>query len=69
MVPPCRIMDSDQRWPAMQHVWSGWLVNIPIHIEGDSRDGAQIGVTSRKWPEKHSESTDKGLVERQRMEN
>ena len=35
-------------------------MNIPIHIKGDLRDGAQIGKTSGKWPENHSESMRQG---------
>ena len=52
MVPPCGTMDSGQMWPAMQYGLSGWLVNIPIHTKGDSRDGTQIEVTSGKLFEK-----------------
>ena len=60
MDPPCGTMDRSQRWLAMQYGWSGWLVNIPIHIEGDSCDGVQIEVTSKQWPKNHSESMREG---------
>ena len=52
MGPPCEMMDGSKIRETMQYGWSGGLVNMPIHTKGDSHDGAQIGVTSRKWPRK-----------------
>ena len=52
MVPPCGTMDGDKIRPNVQYGWSGWLMNMPIHINGDSRGGTKIRVTSRKWPKK-----------------
>ena len=46
------MMDSGKRWPIMQYGWSGWLVNMPIPTMGDSHDGTQIEVNSRKLLEK-----------------
>ena len=33
----------------MQYRWSGWLRNIPRHIEEYSCGGTQIGVNFGKW--------------------
>ena len=46
---PCGSMDGSKIWPTMQYGWSGGLVNMPIHTMGDSCDGTQIEVNSRKW--------------------
>ena len=50
--PPYGTMDGGKKWLTVQYGWSKWLVNMPIHTRGDSRDGTQIEVNSRKWPRK-----------------
>ena len=42
MGPPCGMMDGGKIWSTVQYGWSGWLVNMPIHTMGDSRNGTQI---------------------------
>ena len=49
---PCRMMDGGEICPTVQYGWSGWLMNMPIHTKGDSHDGTQINVASRKWSKK-----------------
>ena len=52
MGPPCGMMDGGKIWPSVQYGWSIGLFNMPIHTMGDSHDGTQIEVTSRKCPKK-----------------
>ena len=45
MGPHCGTMDGYKIRPTMQYGWSGWLMNMPVHVWGDLCDGTKIKVT------------------------
>ena len=49
MGTPYGMMDGGKIWEIVQYAWSRELVNMSIHITGDSCDDTQIEVTSKKW--------------------
>ena len=52
MPPPCRMMDGGKIRTTVQYGWSRWLVNMSIHIRGDSHGDMQIEVTLGNGPKK-----------------